>query len=285
MNRLNSIKLQCDINSLRISLLGKMCYSIRRHFESIAIKNINTIFENTLTAREKKHLAIAYYSHLITSIKECLLLRCLNRKRLESNVEFRGLNYFLEAAKKNKGIILLTGHLGSWEFAPVVGLPTLQTFPGRFHVIRKPLRFEFLNHIFYKPWMNTKMNVIDHQNALIRTIKALKAHDAVLFVFDQRAREPNSFLIDFLEKSAPTYNSLAHIVQHLNSPVLPLAGYRISSQKHIIEFYPPIPWIDHADKDEALRINTKQYSEALENIILKNPAQWIWSYKRWKFNE
>jgi len=88
MNRLNSIKLQCDITALRISVFGKICYIIRRQFKSMAIRNINTIFASSLTTHEKKHLAIAYYSHLITSIKECILLRCVNRKKLESKIEF-----------------------------------------------------------------------------------------------------------------------------------------------------------------------------------------------------
>lgn len=285
MNSLPSIKPLCDITSLRVSWLGRLCYAVRRHFQSIAIRNINIIFENTLTSFEKTHLAKAYYSHMITSIKECLWLRCLHRKKLESNIEIQGLDYFLDATKQNKGVILLTGHLGNWEFAPVIGLPTIQEFPGRFHVIRKQLRFKFLSRIFYKPWSNNKMHVINHQNALIKTVKALKANDAVLFAFDQRAREPHSFLLDFFEKSAPTYNSLAHLVQHLQSPILPLAGYRQSHKKHIIEFYPPLIWQAHSNTDEPLKINTEQYNRALEKIILKNPEQWIWSYKRWKFNE
>ena len=285
MDTLHSIKPLCEITSLRVSWLGRICYSLRRHSQSLAIKNINTIFEHTLSPYERNHLAKAYYSHIITSLKECIWLRCLSAKKLESKVEIQGLHYFLDAAKQKKGIILLTGHLGSWEFTPVIGIPTIREFPGRFHVIRKPLRFKFLKSIFHKPWSNHKMRVIDHKNALIKSVKALRKNDAVLFVFDQRAREPHSFLLNFLKKPAETYSSLAHLVQHLHTPVLPVTTYRQADEKHIIEFYPQIIWATHPDMNEALKINTQQYNRTLEKMILKNPEQWLWSYKRWKFNE
>lgn len=167
------------INSLRITLAGRMLYILCNLKKNSQVKkNIDYIFEKNLSQKQKKHLAQAFYSHFITSLKEIILINLINHKSLQHKVEIKGKPFFLDALKENKGIILLTGHFGSWEFAPTIGLPTINEFNGKFHFIRKNLRIKILEKLFFNNYYKAKFNIIDRKNALFKTVKALKKNDA-----------------------------------------------------------------------------------------------------------
>ena len=44
----------------------------------------------------------------------------------------------------------------------------------------------------------------------------------------------------------------------------------------------PLALIEHADADEAIRLNTRAYNAALEQLVLRHPEQWWWMHRRWK---
>src|SRR5689334_21188345 len=92
------------------------CLPIRR---KVVRQNIDLVFQQTLSIREKKRLALAFYSHLAMIIKEVFFLFSFQSiTQLERKVEVRGAEYLLQAAELQKGVLMLTGHLGNWECTP-----------------------------------------------------------------------------------------------------------------------------------------------------------------------
>lgn len=68
---------------------------------------------------------MAYYSHMLTSIKEIILYSLLSKKTLEKRVKIIGIEHLENALSKGKGVLVLTGHFGNWEFAPLFFLINL----------------------------------------------------------------------------------------------------------------------------------------------------------------
>ncbi|OYV52947.1 MAG: hypothetical protein B7X00_02195 [Legionella sp. 21-45-4] len=64
--------------------------------------------------------------------------------------------------------------------------------------------------------------------------------------------------------------------------MIPASNYRLSDGRHVLEFHEPIPWKECATTQESLYVNTCAYNQALEQIILAHPEQWVWIHKRWK---
>jgi KDO2-lipid IV(A) lauroyltransferase len=50
----------------------------------------------------------------------------------------------------------------------------------------------------------------------------------------------------------------------------------------VLRFEGPIPAVDHANTNEAIRLTTRAYNEALERLVLRRPEQWYWVHRRWK---
>lgn len=273
-----------QIADLRVSLTGRFIYHFLPWRRNIVLNNIDRVYAEQLTLAEKKRLAKAFYSHIATSIREAFQLRFMSEEKLKSRVEVRGHEHMLNIVAREKGVLVLTGHFGNWEFAPLGGVLNFKEFQGQFHFIRRSLGFKKLENILFRRYYKAGLNVIPKQDALHRVGEALDKNHAVIFVLDQHARITNrdGIAVEFFGQQAGTYRSLATFARHTGIPVVPAASYRLPGGKHVLEFYEPVHWEECASNQESLYTNTLKYNQVLEKIILAHPEQWIWLHKRWK---
>lgn len=246
--------------------------------------NIDQVFGDRLVAAQKKHLMKAYYSHLLTSIKEAIQLRFMSEATLGSRVEIKGHQTMLNIVAKNKGVLVLTGHFGNWEYAPIGGILNFREFKGQFHFIRRTLGNKTIERILFNRYYHAGLNVIPKKNSLQQVCDALDQNHAVVFVLDQHASLDNrdGVAVEFFGKKAGTYRSLASFARHTGVPVVPAASYRLANGKHVLEFYEPLLWQEFENTQESIYRNTLLYNQALERIIMAHPEQWMWLHKRWK---
>lgn len=225
--------------------------------------NIDLVFQDSLSADEKKYLAMAFYSDLITSIKEIFLLFLLSRKRLLKRVELRGIEHLI-AAEEEKGIIILTGHLGNGKFTSVVSLSSITEFKGKCYFIRKMKSSVsiLLQRIICYNFRRGDLHIIEHEKALSKIGSVLKTNNAVVFVMDERA--PISINTKFCGVETAVYSSMAAIVGKFKTPV---SLYPLKNHKQVLEFHPEVTWQEYPDKKEAIYKNTLVYTEILEKMI------------------
>jgi KDO2-lipid IV(A) lauroyltransferase len=277
-------KIAEQIKALPISLPGRFIYYFLPYRRQLILANINQVFSHQLDEKQKKHLAQSYYSHLAKSFKETLKSRFMSEAELRNCVAVKGHEHLLSIVAQKKGVLVVTGHFGNWEFAPLGGVLSFKEFQGQFHFIRRTLRFKMLEKIMFKRYYQAGLNVIPKKNSLEQVCLALENNHAVIFVLDQHASLVNrdGIAVEFFGKKAGTYRSLAMLARNTGVPVVPAASYRLPNGKHLLEFHNPIPWKEYGSAQESLYQNTLAYNQALERIILAHPEQWNWMHKRWK---
>ncbi|RMX00893.1 lipid A biosynthesis acyltransferase [Legionella jordanis] len=277
-------ELASRINNLPVSLMGRFLYHFLPYRRSIVQANINLVFGHQLNAAQKKRLAKAFYSHMAMSIKEIVQLRFMSEKKLKERVDVKGYQRLLDIVAQNRGVLILTGHFGNWEFAPLGGILNFEEFKGQFHFIRRTLGSKALERLLFRRYYQAGLNVIPKKNSLDQVCNALDQNHAVVFVLDQHASLANrdGVAVEFFGKKAGTYRSLATLARHTGVPVVPAAGYRLPNGRHVLEFHDPIYWQDYPTIQESIYQNTLAYNQALERIILAHPEQWHWLHKRWK---
>lgn len=273
-----------QIEALPVSVAGRFVYHCLPYRRNVILSNINQVFGASLNDVQQKHLARAFYSHLLTSIKEMFFLRFMNEQQLCDRVEVKGHERLLDVAAQGKGVLVLTGHFGNWEFAPLGGILNFKQFQGQFHFIRRLLGNKTLERILFRRYYRAGLNVIPKKNSLSQVCEVLDKNHAVVFVLDQHAslRNRDGVAAEFFGKKAGTYRSLASIARHTGIPVVPAAGYRLSNGRHVLEFFEPIVWQDYETTQESIYRNTLAYNQAIERIVLANPEQWLWLHRRWK---
>jgi len=95
-------------------------------------------------------------------------------------------------------------------------------------------------------------------------------------MIDQRVSE--GIMCDLFGQKARTTTIPAQFVKKFNANVVPIYIERISSNNFRLKVYEILEFKDQ----ESLYSITLKLNKILEEMILKNPTQWIWSHNRWK---
>ncbi len=275
------------IADLKPSLWGRLVYYCAPFRKKVVLDNMHLVFKDKLTEAEIKKLAKSFYSHILKSIKENIFMRFMSKEKIKSKAMVKGVEHVEAIADNNQGILILTGHFGNWEFAPIAGMLNFEEFCGRFYFIRKQIRSRWIEKILFHRFYQAGLKVITKKNALTKVTEALEQNNAVVFVLDQHAcvGSKDGIPVDFFGKKAGTYRSLATIARYMSLPVVPAASYREKDGRHVLEFYPPIKWQEGASNRDTLTKNTRLYNQSLESLILNHPEQWLWMHRRWKIDE
>ena len=272
------------VAQLKPSLCGKLFYYLLPFRKKVVLKNINLVFGDYLTPTEITVLAQSFYSHIFKLLTENLCVRFMSQKKMREHAELVDHEAALEIAEKYKGMIILTAHLGNWEYAPLAGILNFKQFHGRLNFIRKGQSIGVLEKILFRRFHRAGLRVVPSKNSLNKIFSLLNNKQAVVFIMDQHANanRKDATLVEFFGQKTGTLKSLAMIAKYTEIPVVPAFSYRRADNKHVLQFLPPLTWQPHDDLDEEITINTRIYNQTIEQMILAHPEQWLWMYKRWK---
>lgn len=275
--------LKSYIKKIKPTLGGKLLFHALPFRKKLVLHNLRLVFSNFLTEDERIKLAKGFYSHIFTTIKESILLRFMTTQQIKSRAVVIGEKYLAALGQnKIKGALVITGHFGNWELAPIAGILNFTEFSKDFYFIRKTQSIKLLEKIFFNRFYKVGLGVIPKKNSLTEVYNKLESEQVIIMVMDQYAKGKEGLPVEFFGIKTNTYRTVAMIAKDTGVPVIPARAYRRQDGKHVLEFLPPLSWQPHEDPYEEIKINTRNYNQALEKLILEYPDQWLWMYKRWK---
>jgi phosphopantetheine--protein transferase-like protein len=268
--------------AIRVPLAGRLLYRLLPLRRRVIEDNLRRVYGDTVSDDDRAELAQAHYGHLWKLAGEFLRFRWLSRERQLALVRIENLDAFVDAYQQGKGVLLLTGHFGNWEVATVAGIGGFPQMRGRFHFVRRALKPEWFDRLVTRRFERAGFGVLGKRGSLDAMLEKLAHGDAIVFAFDQHASPPDGIAVDFFGTPAWTFKSLAIIALATGAPVVPASSWREPGGRHVLRFEDALAPIEHADTNEAIRLNTRAYNVALERMILRHPEQWWWVHRRWK---
>lgn len=183
----------------------------------------------------------------------------------------QGWEYMEAAHARGKGIILLTPHWGCFE---VVGLYVGQYL--QLTCLYRSPRQAWLERIMREGRERGKTRLATADVSGVRVLfKALKRGEAIGLLPDQVPSQGEGEWVDFFSRPAYTMTLSGRLAEASGATVL-LAfaerlprglGYRLRFEPLSLDFSQPVP---------------PQINRALERVIAISPAQYLWSYNRYK---
>jgi Kdo2-lipid IVA lauroyltransferase/acyltransferase len=273
------------IAQLKPTWLGKCMYYLIPYRRRLLWRNMRYVFKDQLSDQELTKLAQSFYSHFARSIGENIKLRFMSKAQVKRCAEIKGHERAIQLYEQQQsGLLILTGHFGNWEFAPLAGILNFTQYDGKFLFIRRLLKIKWLEKLLFRRYHKFGLGIIPSKGSLPRVCDELDAGNSIIFVMDQHAvlENKDGIKVEFFGKPAGTYRSLATIARYTGAPVIPAACYRRADGKHVLHFLDPIPWQTADTAQAEIYQNTLAYNQALERIILQHPEQWMWLHNRWK---
>jgi len=258
------------------TVLGRLGFLTFRDRRAVLLENLAYAFPDQ-EEDERRLLGQAVWVHLARALVEFFRIPRYLACGLHDLVRFEGLSHYEAAKTKGKGVLIVTGHLGSFELAAAA-------FARRFSPVAVVVR-RFPNGVdrfVTSIRQSAGLQIIPARGAIPPVLRALKKNESVLFFLDRNASRRRGVFVDFFGKPACTMAGLAVIALRAGAPVIGASMWREPDGSHVIQFHPEFPFQRGASLKDTIRCATQRYTSFLEEAIRKHPEQWFWPHRRWK---
>jgi KDO2-lipid IV(A) lauroyltransferase len=190
-----------------------------------------------------------------------------------------GLSHLRDAERNKRGVIFLTGHLGSWELLSF-GWSALE-YPISFLV--RPLDNERVEEMIERVRTRFGNNAIDKKSAARQALRVLRQGGTLGILSDLNTNVFEGVFVPFFGKLACTTVGIATLALKTDAVVIPTcAVWDKKRKRYFFHGDPAVELIRTGDQDKDIEINTARFATAMERMIRLYPDQWLWIHKRWK---
>jgi len=185
--------------------------------------------------------------------------------------QIHGWEYFEAARGQAKGIILLTPHIGCFE---VIGLYVAAHHP--ITCMYRPPRYPALDKLMHQGRERGGMTLAPTDLGGVRQLlKALKRGEIIGVLPDQVPGNGEGEWAEFFGRPAYTMTLIGRLIESSGAAVVMCHSERLPQGEGYALHFSPVTF------DTASSI-PKQMNAALEVVVRKHPAQYLWSYNRYK---
>ncbi len=205
---------------------------------------------------------------------EYMFIKDFREGKLSSNIEVEGKEILEEIKKLDEPVVFISGHFSNFELMAMY----IEKTGINLSAIYRPLNNIFLNIIMEKIRKKyiCKYQIKKGIGGMKKLISLKKKNYSTALMIDQRVSE--GIKSNFFNDEAFTTTIPAQLVKKFNIPIVPIYIERVNDINFKITVNKPINFADELSTKEI----TDKLNSILENMVLHNPEQWIWSHNRWK---
>ena len=194
--------------------------------------------------------------------------------KLEKYIQVEGKQYLDEIKSKNKKVVFISGHFNNFELMAMV----IEKYGIDLSAIYRPLNNIFLNKTMEKIRIKyiCKKQIKKGRSGTREIIENLKKGSSIALMIDQRVREGSK--VNFFGSLATTTTIPAQLVKKYKCDLVPIYIERRSKFHFKMYVSKPIK----VGESKTIEEITQFLNTVLEQMIVKNPLQWIWTHDRWK---
>ncbi len=241
----------------------------------------NTISENLNKAfpdkNESEILEIIKNTYLNLSdvFLESLKSTSSKLEELQEHFHINNLALLDDHFQNKTSCMILAAHYGNWE------LITNGLLKSQFRVcaLYKPLRNTITDKYVSNKRKQHGIHLFPMSKAAYMIKNNINQPSVFLFIADQSPGNiEKAIWLKFMNRETPVLHGPDTIATKFNIPVYYLSVNRVSRGKYVAE----LTSISENPKNLNYGNITQLYMNKLEEILIMNPENWLWSHKRWK---
>ena len=238
--------------------------------KSIIEKNL-TNFNSNLTNEQRENIISSMWENYGITFIEYIFLSLFKEKNDLVEVTRPDI---LNKISSNKPVIFVSGHFSNFELMSM----EITKRKVKLATIYRPLNNFFLNPLmeYIRKKYVCKNQIKKGIGGVKESIQYIKAGYSIALMIDQRVSEGER--LNFFNQPALTTTLPAQLALKFELPIIPVFIERRENGTYKIEFYDEITSKNFKNKIEL----TQKLNSILEEMIKKNPNEWIWTHNRWK---
>jgi KDO2-lipid IV(A) lauroyltransferase len=251
-------------------------YRIFGYRTKVVKSNLKLVFPEK-SDKEIKRIMSKFYHHLCDMILESFKSLSIKEEDIKERFKFTNVEHIHDIEKKQKSIMLMCAHYGSWEWIFI-----LQRYVNhKGYAVYKKLANKYFDKLVKK----IRARYDSHLISTKETLKILKASQ------DKKELTINGFVSDqspkptkakhwskFMGITVPMYTGAEYLAKELDMAVVFFRVKRLKRGFYETTFETiaenPREFKDYEITDRFFRLVEKQIREA--------PEYYLWTHKRWK---
>ena len=241
--------------------------------KKIIFDNLNKI-NPQINNLDKEIIVNKMWSNYGKTFAEYIFLNTF--KKNSNHINIKNQKAIDEILKKDKPVVFISGHFANYELMSM----ELTKANVKLATIYRPL-----NNMFLNPFMEylrknfvCKNQIKKGLNGVKESLEYMKNGYSVALMVDQRVSEGPR--VNFFNDRAHTTTLPAQLSSRFDCDIVPIYISRNEDDDFNMEILDPILISDSEKKNKELI--TKKINAIIENLILRDPSQWILTHNRWK---
>jgi KDO2-lipid IV(A) lauroyltransferase len=262
--------------------LSRVFFSYLFNMVGPLIKSNKVINENldkfigSYNENKKENIKIQMWSNYGKTFVEYLFLKKFRKSNL--HIKIKGEDILVKIIKNNKPVVFISGHFANFELMSM----ELSKRNIRLATIYRPL-----NNFFLNPFMEYVRRKYVCKNQIKKglagvksTINYIQNNFSIALMVDQRVSEGRR--LPFFEHMALTTTLPAQLAKKYQLDIVPIYIARNKIGDFEMQIYEPIKNLDKKNSEIDKLDLTIKINKIVEQMISRDPGQWIWTHNRWK---
>lgn len=258
-------------------LIAFVLERIVHYRKAVVYANLKSSFPD-FRDQDIKQIAHLSYQNLADRIVENIKCFSISKEQINKQVKVKNIEMLHAWGKQNKQAVIVLGHIGSWEYATYKACDILDGYYKCIGIVSLLTNPKF-NDLIQRTRGKMGMRLVGMQHASDFYKETQEDVSAVFFIADQSPSNPqNAYWTRFLNQDTPFFMGAERYARLHNCGVIYVEiiqtkrGHYEIELKKICDNPSELP-------DQAI---TQRFTELLETTLKNNPADWLWSHKRWK---
>ena len=260
-------------------ILYVLVYRIIGYRLKVVRRNLKASFPDKLN-EELERSEKEFYHFFCDYIVETIKLLHISDEEMQKRMVFENVDLVKDLMKDGNSGLMFLGHYCNWEWVPSLNLH-FRNDKCTLGEIYKPLRSKAVDRIFLKI-RGRFGSVAIPKNDTLRSIITLNREGEQMLVGFMADQTPSGnsihYWTNFLNQDTPVFNGVERIAKKTGFSVTYLDMQRIKRGYYV----GTIRLVSADPKSEPEDAITEKYIRMMEASILRNPACWLWTHKRWK---
>lgn len=253
-----------------------LLYHIIGYRKKVVRENINLVFPDK-SETEKKKIIKKFYHHLCDMMVESIKSMTISEAEMKKRYQFKNLDIIHNLEKKNRSIILMCAHYGSWEWIFI-----LQRYVNhKGYAVYKRIRNKHFDKLIKRIRAKYNSYLITTKETIPILTKAKKNGELTIngFVSDQSPKKNKAFhWNEFMGVNVPIHTGAEMLAKRLDMSVIFFKVKRVKRGYYETTFE---MLAENAKEFKDYEI-TDAFMKRVEDQIYEAPEYYLWTHKRWK---
>lgn len=253
-------------------------YHVAGYRKKVVRENLKNSFPEK-TQTELREIERRYYHYLADYMMESMKMMRLTKEEMLKRMKFHGIDLYLRLIEEHGGIVVAMPHYANFEWT--LGMKILMKPEDVAVQVYKPLRNKYMDKMFQN--IRSRFggyNVAKH-SAVRETVRLKRDGKKMVLalIADQAPSWSDvSYWTTFLNQDTDFMNGSERFAKLLNFPMM-YCDIKKTKRGYCEATF---ELMSDKPKETADGQLTEMFVRRVEQTILRDPAYWLWSHKRWK---